>query len=97
MDGAKDAGIECAMCGEMAGDPVYALILLALGLDNLSMNPADIPKVKRVIRSSSLADAKKLLEEAMAFSSHDEIERYVLNQMQERFPEVFEDAAGAPV
>ena len=50
MEGAKDAGIECAMCGEMAGDPVYALILLALGLDNLSMNPADIPKVKRVLR-----------------------------------------------
>ena len=92
VDGARDAGIECAMCGEMAGDPVYALVLLALGLDNLSMNPADIPKVKRVIRSTSLADAKKLLEEAMAFSSHDEIERYVLNQMQERFPEVFEDA-----
>ncbi len=101
VDGAKDAGIECAMCGEMAGDPVYALILLALGLDNLSMNPADIPKVKRVIRSTSLADAKKLLEEAMAFSSHDEIERYVLNHMQERFPEVFEDAgmpaSGPPV
>ena len=92
VDGARDAGIECAMCGEMAGDPVYALVLLALGLDNLSMNPADIPKVKRVIRSTSLSDAKKLLEEAMAFSSHDEIERYVLNQMQERFPEVFEDA-----
>jgi phosphotransferase system enzyme I (PtsI) len=101
VGGAKDAGIECAMCGEMAGDPVYALILLALGLDNLSMNPADIPRVKRVIRSTSLADAKKLLEEAMSFSSHDEIERYVLNQMQERFPEVFEDAgmpaSGPPV
>ena len=101
VDGAKVAGIECAMCGEMAGDPVYALVLLALGLDNLSMNPADIPKVKRVIRSTTLADAKKLLEEAMAFSSHDEIERYVLNQMQERFPEAFEDAGrpapGPPV
>jgi phosphoenolpyruvate-protein phosphotransferase (PTS system enzyme I) len=92
VEGAKEAGIECAMCGEMAGDPLYALVLLALGLDNLSMNPADIPKVKRVIRSTTLADAKKLLEEAMAFSSHDEIERYVLNQMQERFPEAFEDS-----
>src|SRR6185503_17124853 len=71
VDGAKEVGIECAMCGEMAGDPAYALILLALGLDNLSMNPADIPKVKRVIRSSTLADAKQLLAEATAFSSHD--------------------------
>jgi phosphotransferase system enzyme I (PtsI) len=93
VDGAKEAGIECAMCGEMAGDPAYGLVLLALGLDNLSMNPADIPKVKRVIRSCSLAEANKLLEEAMSFSGHDEIERYVLDQMRQRFPQLFTDAA----
>jgi phosphoenolpyruvate-protein phosphotransferase (PTS system enzyme I) len=91
VDGAREGGIECAMCGEMAGDPLYALVLLALGLDNLSMNPADIPKVKRVIRSAALSDAKKLLTEAMAFSAHDEIERYVLEQMKERFPQLFGD------
>ena len=91
VEGAREGGIECAMCGEMAGDPLYALVLLALGLDNLSMNPADIPKVKRVIRSAALSDAKKLLSEAMAFSAHDEIERYVLDQMKERFPQLFED------
>jgi phosphotransferase system enzyme I (PtsI) len=89
VDGAKQAGIECAMCGEMAGDPAYALVLLGLGLDNLSMNPADIPKVKRVIRSSTLSDAKQLLAEATAFSAHDEIERYVLDQMHQRFPTLF--------
>jgi len=44
------------------------------------------------IRSTNLTDAKKLLEEAMAFSSHDEIERYVLEQMQKRFPTLFPDA-----
>src|SRR3989442_10536360 len=72
------------MCGEMAGDPAYVLVLLALGLDTLSMNPADIPKVKRVIRAADVRDARKMLDEAMAFSSHDEIERYVLEQMQRR-------------
>jgi len=91
VDGAKEAGIECAMCGEMGGDPVYALVLLALGLDNLSMNPADIPKVKRVIRSSTLKEAKKLLKEAMAFSTHDEIERFVLGKMRQRFPQLFSE------
>ena len=95
VQGAKQAAIECAMCGEMAGDPAYALILLALGLDNLSMNPADIPKVKRVIRSSTLADAKKLLQEACEFSSHDEIERYVLDEMKKRYPQLFSDAGRA--
>ncbi|TMA31050.1 MAG: phosphoenolpyruvate--protein phosphotransferase, partial [Deltaproteobacteria bacterium] len=84
VDGARQAGIECAMCGEMAGDPAYALVLLALGLDTLSMNPSDI-----------VADAKRLLEAAMAFSSHDEIERYVLDEMKKRFPQLISDAGRA--
>src|SRR5207237_4344979 len=76
VEGAQAAGIECAMCGEMAGDPAYVLVLLALGLDTLSMNPADIPKVKRVIRAADVRDARKMLDEAVAFSSHDEIQRH---------------------
>jgi phosphotransferase system enzyme I (PtsI) len=88
VDGAKAAGIECAMCGEMAGDPAYALVLLALGLDSLSMNPADIPPVKRVLRSAELRDAKELLEAAMNYSTVDEIEGYVLDQMRKRFPQL---------
>jgi len=95
VEGAQAAGIECAMCGEMAGDPAYVLVLLALGLDTLSMNPADIPKVKRVIRAADVRDARKMLDEAMAFSSHDEIERYVLEQMQKRFPTLFSDPGRA--
>jgi len=91
VDGAKAAGIACAMCGEMAGDPAYALVLLALGLDELSMNPADIPKVKRMIRSARVSEAKKMLAEAMSFSAHDEIERYVLEYMHEHFPQLIED------
>ncbi len=97
VDGAKAAGIEVAMCGEMAGDPAYALVLLALGLDTLSVNPSDIPAVKRVIRSADLRDACKPLREAMAFSSHDEIEKYVLDQMKQRFPALITDVGRAPL
>ena len=84
--GARAAKIEVAMCGEMAGDPLYALVLLALGLDTLSVNPADIPKVKRVLRGADVTDAKQVLEAAMQYTSHDEIEGYVLAQMKSRFP-----------
>jgi phosphotransferase system enzyme I (PtsI) len=94
VDGAKEGGIDCAMCGEMAGDPAYALVLLALGIDTFSMNPADLPKVKRVIRSAKLSDAKKLLAEAMAFSAHDEIERYVLDRMRQWFPQLIAEPGG---
>jgi len=92
VEGAKAAGIPCAMCGEMAGDPVYALVLLALGIDELSMNPADIPKVKRVIRAADVGEAKKMLEQATAFSSHDEIERYVLEYMRKHFPQLIDES-----
>ena len=88
VQGAREAGIEVAMCGEMAGDPAYALVLVALGLDSLSMNPADIPAVKRVIRSAELRDARELLDAAMSFSSVDEIERFVHDQMKKRFPQL---------
>jgi len=88
IEGARAAGIEVAMCGEMAGDPAYALVLLALGLDTLSMSPADIPKVKRVLRGTALADAKAMLDAAMSFGSSDEIERFVHSEMERRFPEL---------
>jgi len=88
VEGARTGGIEIAMCGEMAGDPAYALVLLALGLDVLSMNPADIPPVKRVLRSAELRDAREILEAAMSYSSVDEIERFVVEQMRTRFPEL---------
>ena len=76
--------LKISMCGEMAGDPANALVLVALGLDTLSMNPADIPPVKRVLRSAQLRDARELLEAAMSFTSVDEIERFVHEQVKKR-------------
>jgi len=84
--GARAANIEVAMCGEMAGDPLYALVLLGLGLDTLSVIAASIHKEKRLLRGADLADAKQVLEAAMLFTSHDEIEGYVLAAMKTRFP-----------
>ena len=95
VSGARSSGIEISMCGEMAGDPVNALVLLALGLDTLSMNPADIPPVKRVLRSAHQRDARELLEAAMSFTSVDEIERFVSQQMQLRFPQLVSGTVAA--
>ena len=86
VEGARVAGIEVSMCGEMAGEPAYALILLGMGLDALSMNPADIPLVKRVLRDADQREARELLDAAMSFSSVDEIEEFVLAEMKKRFP-----------
>lgn len=81
-----DAGIPVGMCGEMAGEPILALILLGLGLDELSMNPTSIPAVKGVIRATTQKEAKALLAEIMTRSTVGEVERIVWDVMSERFP-----------
>lgn len=82
---AKKAGIPVAMCGEMAGDAALTIVLLALGLEEFSMTSGQIPMVKNVIRQMSRADAQVLLEKAMAFSSAEEIERFIKGEVDRRF------------
>jgi phosphotransferase system enzyme I (PtsI) len=83
------AGIRVAMCGEMAGEPAYTMILLGLGLDELSMNPLAIPRVKKIIRGATLKESKALLNKVMTFSSTAEIRAFAEAAMRKRFPEEF--------
>ena len=57
--GATSRGRPVAMCGDMAGDPVFVWVLLGLGLRNLSMSPRQIPLVKSIIRATRMADAER--------------------------------------
>ena len=65
--------ISVAVCGEMAGDPVFAPLLLGLGIDELSMAPPSLPAVKFLVRSMKMGDAKKLAVDALAMSDPKEI------------------------
>lgn len=85
VNAARAAGIPVSMCGEMAGDPLYTLVLLALGFDELSMTSGQIPQVKDIIRRTSRNEAQELLEQAMSYSTPEEIERYVRGEMNKRF------------
>ncbi|QTX32496.1 phosphoenolpyruvate--protein phosphotransferase [Aminithiophilus ramosus] len=62
---AAAAGIDLGMCGEMAGDPLAIPLLAALGFRELSMTPARIPAAKKVLRSLSVAEAGKRLDEVL--------------------------------
>jgi phosphotransferase system enzyme I (PtsI) len=81
------AGIPVAICGEMAAEPIYAVVLLGLGLDEFSMNPISIPKVKKVLRMSRFEETRSLVEQLLQFPTASEIERFVRNWMAKRFPE----------
>jgi phosphotransferase system enzyme I (PtsI) len=90
---ARRCGVPVEMCGEMAADPVHTWILLALGISALSMAPFAIPFVKRIVRESTLAEARELFAEISRLSRTSEIRARVEARMAERFPVEFERIA----
>jgi len=67
------AGITVSICGEMAGDPYYAPILLGFGLDQFSVSPTQVPEIKRVIRSISFVDAEKISEKILKCGDRESV------------------------
>ena len=65
------------MCGELAGDEHATLLLLGMGLDEFSMSAISIPTVKKIIRSTTFADAKELADKALSMATAAEIEALV--------------------
>jgi phosphotransferase system enzyme I (PtsP) len=70
---AHEAGKQVSICGELAGDPSAAILLLAMGYDVLSMNATNLTKVKKAIRNVSSTEADEVLAEVMALESSEEI------------------------
>ena len=68
----KDAhseGKPVSICGEMAGDPASAVLLMAMGFDVLSMNATNLPRVKWALRNMPLVQARELLEEVLVMDN----------------------------
>jgi phosphoenolpyruvate-protein phosphotransferase (PTS system enzyme I) len=88
---AHTQGITVAMCGEMAGEPIYTLLLIGLGIDALSMNAVSLPRVKKIVRASRLAEAQQLAAGVGQFGTAWEVEEFVKREMTRRFPEDITD------
>jgi phosphotransferase system enzyme I (PtsI) len=73
VDDSHRLEVPVGVCGEMAGDPVYAALLLGLGVDSLSMAPPALPAVKFLVRAMKMSDARSLAVEALAMTSAKEI------------------------
>ena len=87
IDAGKRANIPVSMCGEMANDPIFAIVLLGLGLENFSMNPSSIPVIKNVVRSVRYKDCKRIADMVMQKRTAQEIEEFVIENVALRFPE----------
>ncbi|MCI7064539.1 MAG: phosphoenolpyruvate--protein phosphotransferase [Mitsuokella jalaludinii] len=74
---ARENGIWAGMCGEMASDPNAAVLLMAMGINELSMSAPSIPRVKEKIRSISSVKAKEILADVMTMEDGDDIRNYL--------------------
>ena len=83
----NQAGIECSLCGEIAGQPLYILFLIGIGLRNLSMAPANIPEVKKLIRLATTAQAQRVARRALGFDTERQVTNYLRDETRKILPE----------
>jgi phosphotransferase system, enzyme I, PtsP len=80
---ARQAGKRVSICGEMAADPVCTLLLVGLGLDELSMGPFFIPVIKRLVRALNFEKAQTLATEVLSCTTVMQVKRRIFEVMRE--------------
>ena len=83
--------VSVTLCGEMAGDPLYTMLLLGLGLRSFSSSPPTIPEIKKVIRSVTLERANEVARRVMTFDSDKEVINYLRAETRKVLPEAYAD------
>ena len=88
VEAAKPAGVDVNVCGEMSGDRLFTILLLGMGMRQLSVTPWNIPEIKRIIRLISMAEAEKVAREVLELASAIEVSNYLHGQLRRLLPEV---------
>jgi len=87
---AKDAGIEVALCGEMAGDLLCTSLLLGMGVNELSLTSGGIPLLKKLIRSFSKKEVEQDLKKILKLKTSDEIKEFIHKKTKDYLPDIDE-------
>jgi phosphotransferase system enzyme I (PtsI) len=82
VEAGKKAGISVALCGEMAGDPLCTFVLLALGIEEFSLNAGGIPVIKKIIRSLTLEESRKSLEDILQLATAAKVREVIVSKMK---------------
>jgi len=81
---ADQNGKPVSLCGQMSSNPLYAMLLMGLGLRQFSIAPHILPEIKQVIRSVSIAECRELADKVMTFDNHRDIRNYLRIKLLER-------------
>jgi len=88
IDAGHKRGVWVGMCGEMAGDPLATVLLVGLGIDELSVLPSVLPEIKKIILSIRFKDARRVAERVLAMTTEQEIRDHLSSITHDRVPEI---------
>ncbi len=83
----KREGVECSLCGEMAGEPIYTLLLVGLGLRAFSMAPNNIPEIKKLVRSCTVVKAERVARRALTYDTDQHVLNYLRSETRKLLPD----------
>jgi phosphotransferase system enzyme I (PtsI) len=86
---AHKARIDLSICGEMASEPEYVMLLMGLGVRTLSLAPPMIPEIKQIIRSTTIKECNKIARKTLTMNSERQIANFLRNEVRKIIPEVF--------
>lgn len=81
------AEIDCTLCGEMAGQPLYTMFLIGVGLRGLSMAPGNIGEIKKLVRLASLRHMQRVATRALSFDTDRQVTNYLRDETRKLLPE----------
>lgn len=88
IDAGHKQRVPVSMCGEMAGDPIATILLVGMGIDELSVVPSVLPEVKKIIRSVSYKEASKISRRALSMKTPEEVFEYLRKTLKTKLPDV---------
>jgi phosphotransferase system enzyme I (PtsI) len=86
---AHKSQIELSVCGEMASEPEYIMLLLGMGVRTFSHTPPMIPEIKQIIRSVTIEDCNNVAREVLSMNSERQISSYLRDAARKILPEAF--------
>jgi phosphotransferase system enzyme I (PtsI) len=89
VESGRRAGIPVGICGEMAGEPLYAVLLLGLGLTEFSVSPFLVPEIKTILNASTRCDAAEFAERCLALDTPAQVRALVTEEMTARYGSYF--------
>jgi len=93
IDAGHEQDIWVGMCGEMAAEPAIAMLLVGMGIDELSTSAIAVPKIKKVIRSISYAEAVDFAREVLTFDRADKIREMADERLRNVVPALYGEQA----